>query len=225
MNNINWLSPLGHWAALGAVAYIVLIILMVAFLMPAAKKGTLPEKFFELTAAKRKPLLYRIAILSDMTSWIAYGGFLGTGAGLLAVHTPLKSLAIAILTAGLAIGLFGAALRLVRTPALAKQYDEAKGGAAQSAVVHAYGSLLGTINATFSVGGLLAGAAFILFAGSAWGLPMLSHWVLVLLDLSGALLIAKGLLELLTGGDWGPLGLLGGLATIIAYIDLALRFW
>lgn len=225
LSAVNWFSPLSLWALLTGVAYLALMIFIVGFVMPAGQPSPLSKKYFELVAAGRKPLLYRITITIDMIAWATLFGFLVTCGALLAQQAPVRSLFIVTLATGLLSGFIGAGLRLAVTPDLAKQYLTASSSDLQSSIVQSYARLLRIIETLFSIGGLLAGIAFVIVTSTAWSMTEFSHWTLVLLGLSGVLSTAKGALELATGDDFGLLQLLGSILLIVSFFAIAIRFW
>jgi hypothetical protein len=223
--DIDWFTLLSHWSLLAGVAYLALFALILTIILPSSKSSALPEKYFELIAAYKRPKIYRLTILFDVVAWVAIGGFLVTCVGLLAAYSPVRSLYIALLATGVLSGIIGACLRLVETPRMANTYHKANSDKAELSIVESYEVLLNNINTLFSVGGLLVGAALVAAMFGVWSISQFSHWVVILLGLAGAISVSKGALELVTGKDWGPLGLLSGIMMIVAFFALALRFW
>lgn len=225
LSAVNWFSQLSLWALLAAAAFLALIIFMVGFVMPAGQPSPLSKKYFELIAAGRKPLLYRLTIMFDMIAWATLFGFVVVFGALLVQKAPMRSLFIVTLATGLLSGFVGAGLRLGVTPDLAKQYLTASSSDLQSSIVQSYAKLLRIIDTLFSIGGLLSGITFVIIASIAWSMTEFSHWTIVLLGLSGVLATAKGALELATGDDFGPLQLLGSISLIVSFFYIAIRFW
>ena len=225
LTGVEWFRPLSLWAFLAGTAYVTLIILIVGFIMPVGKPSPLPEKYFELIAAGRKPRLYRLTVMFDVITWAALSGFLVTCAAIMVQQAPLQSLFTAVLATGLLSGFIGAGLRLAVNPDLAKQYLAASSTELQSPIVQSYARLLRIIDALFSIGGLLAGIALVLIASIAWSMTEFSHWPTILLGLSGVVAIAKSTLEMATGDDFGLLQLSGNILLIVSFFAIAIRFW
>src|SRR5919108_9338 len=61
----------------GLIMKIAIYSFLLAVLMlviPASQNSPLPETYFELVAANRAPISYRLTIALDVTAWLALGG-------------------------------------------------------------------------------------------------------------------------------------------------------
>ena len=68
---------------------------------------------------------------------------------------------------------------------------------------------------------LLGGLALVLIASAARTLPELPLWSTVLLGIAGTAHIAKGVVELATGADLGPLALLASILIAVALVAIS----
>lgn len=220
----NWSKFLAVWAMGMSVVIVGLVVAILALVMPASQPNPLGETYFELIAAGRAPTLYRAAIMLDVLAWIGWGGLLIAFAGLLNRMAPARSTIISLLASTMSLGFLGACLRIVGTPHLASQYLLAA-ASQQGVVIQSYDSLLQIINILFSAGGLLGGIALLLIASARRLLPKLPRWSGVLIGVSGAIHMAKGILELATGADFGPVALLGNILLIAALAAVTMRFY
>jgi hypothetical protein len=220
----RWYRFLSRWVLFAGTAYLGLIVLFISLILPAGRDGSLPQDYLELTAATRELALYRLTIAFDVASWLGLGGFLIAIAGLFFARAPIRSTFIAALGIGALVGFFGACLRLAGIPDLAARYLAAT-TAQQAPQLHSYLDLQHQINVSFSAGGLLTSLALLLAASIAWRASSFPRWVTVLLALAGILGTAKGGIELTTGADLGPLGLLCAALLIISFLRIAGTLW
>jgi hypothetical protein len=184
----------------------------------------LPETYFELIAAARNPLFYRLTIAIDIAAWLALGGLLIAFAALFGRHAPIRSSFIAASGVGVVSGFIGACFRLAGTSALAASYLTVIPGE-QAEILQSYVELLRLINILFSAGGLLAGIGLLLAASVAWTMAEFPRGSNVLLAISAILHISKAAIELGTGADLGPLALLANILVIIGLFVIAAVFW
>jgi hypothetical protein len=222
--NKIWFRFLSRWALLTGLNYLGLILAILILVIPASQNSPLPETYFELVAATRVPILYRLAIALDITAWLALGGLLVTFAALLIRHSPILSAFIAACGTGMVSGFIGACLRLAGTNALAGSYLTAT-PEGQTIILQSYADLLRLINILFSAGGLLGGIGLLLVASAAWSIVQFPRWSNVLLALSAMAHISKAVLELGIGADLGPLALLANMLVIIGLFGIARVFW
>lgn len=222
--NTIWFRFLPRWALLTALNYAGLIVAVLTLVIPASQGSPLPETYFELVAATRAPITYRLTIALDVTAWLVFGGLLITFAALFVRHAPIRSAFIATCAAGLVSGFIGACFRLAGTTALAASYL-AVTPEEQTAILQTYIELLRLINILFSAGGLLGGIGLLLAATTAWSIAQFPRWPTALLALSGALHISKAVIELGTGADLGPLALLANILVIVGLFTTAIVFW
>jgi len=218
----QWFKFLSRWSWLFIIFYIGLVVCFMTLVIPAGQSGLLPPEYFELTAASREPAVYHLTIAFDVSAWLALGGLFVAFAAILRPHTPIRSEFIALSAAGMLIGFLGACLRFAGTPQLAAQYLLAS-ASQREVIVQSYSSLLSIINITFNAGGFFQGIAMLLIASAARYLLRMPRWSTVLIGLSGFLSIVKGVGELTTGIDLGPLSLLAGLLLIISLLSII--FW
>ena len=222
--NTNWFRFLSRWALLTGLNYIGLILAVLMLVIPASQNSPLPEAYFELVAAARAPLFYRLTIALDVTAWLALGGLLISFAAVFVSHAPIRSAFIAACGVGLVSGFIGACFRLAGTSALAASYlivtpEE------QTGILQSYVELLHLINILFSAGGLLGGIGLLLVASAAWSMTLFPRWPNLLLALSGILHISKAVIELGIGADLGPLALLANILVIVGLLAIAIIFW
>jgi hypothetical protein len=222
--NANWFRFLSRWALLTGLNYIGLILSILILIIPASQNSPLPETYFELVAATRAPISYRLTIALDVTAWLALCGLLITFAALFVRHAPIRSAFIAACGVGLVSGFIGACFRLAGTTTLAARYLTAIPGE-QAAILQSYIDLLRLINILFSAGGLLGGIGLLLVASASWAMAKFPRWSIVVLGLSAVIHSAKAVIELMTGADLGPLALLANILVIIALFAIANRFW
>lgn len=222
--NANWFRFLSRWALLTGITYLGLILAIFTLVIPASQNSPLPETYFELVAATRSPIFYRLTIAFDIVTNLALGGLLITFAALLVSRAPIRSTFIAACGLGMVSGFIGACLRLAGTSALAANYLTATPGE-QATILQSYLELLRLVNMLFSAGGLMAGIGLMLATSVAWSTAQFPRWPTVLLALSGLVEILKAVIELATGADLGLLGLLGAILLIIALFAVASVFW
>jgi hypothetical protein len=220
----DWSRFLAAWSLLTSLIYVSLITTILAFVMPAARPNPLGDTYFELMAARHAPILYKFAIVLDLSSWIVLGGLLVGLASLLGQRAPVRGKLVTLLASGLSAGFIGACLRLAGTSYFADKYFSAP-PAQQGAVVHAYDYLLLVINILFSAGGLLGGIALLLVASAKRALPDIPRWSAVLIGVAGITHVTKGLLELATGADLGPLALLASVLMVVALVAAARKLY
>jgi hypothetical protein len=192
--------------------------------VPASRNSPLPETYFEIIAAARVPIYYRLTIALDMAAWLALGGLLITFAALFIRPIPIRSAFIAACGVSVVSGFIGACFRLAGTSALAVSYLTATPDE-QAVILQSYIELLRLINILFSAGGLLGGTGLLLTASVAWSRVQFPRWTTALLALSGAMHMSKAVIELGTGADLGPLALLANILIIAALFGIANRFW
>ena len=220
----NWITFMSRWAFLTGLNYIGLILAIFILVLPMSQKSPLPETYFELVAAARAPLFYRLTIALDVTAWLALGGLLITFAALFVSHAPIRSAFIAACGVSMLSGFIGACFRLAGTSALATSYLTVPPGE-QAAILQSYLDLLRLVNILFSAGGLMAGIAMLLATSVAWSIAQFPRWSNVLLALSAVMQISKAIIELATGADMGLLGLLGSILLIVGLFAVARAFW
>jgi len=209
---------LTFWALATGVSYVALMALMLGFILPASKPNPIAEQYFELIAASRKLWLYRLTIVIDMLTWAALCGFL------IKFGMIVKNQQIIFLSAGLVIGFFGAALRLSATPAIAKDYHDAKEAETRASIIRLYAFVLRIINVTFSVGGIISGLSFILITTTLLYGTIINNWIIILFGLAGIIFFIKGLLELVLDKDLGSLQLFGNLLLLIPLFYIVIHF-
>jgi hypothetical protein len=224
IGNANWFRFLSRWALLTAITYLGLILAFLTLVIPASQNSPLPETYFELVAATRSPIFYRLTIGVDVITNLALGGLLITLAALFAYRAPIRSTFIAAGGVGMLSGFIGACFRLAGTNQLAASYLTAAPNQ-QAAILQSYLDLLRLVNILFSAGGLMAGIAMLLAASVAWSMAQFPRWSNVLLALSAVMQISKAVIELATGADLGLLGLLGSILLIGALFGIARTFW
>jgi hypothetical protein len=220
----GWSRFLATWSLLTSFVYVSLVVAVLALVMPAAKPNPLGDTHFELMAAGHAPILYKLAIVLDVISWIALAGMLVGFASLLRRKAPVRGSLVTLLASGVLVGFVGACLRLAGTSHLADQYFTAS-VSQQGAVVQSYDYLLLAINMLFSAGGLLGGIALILVASAARSLPTLPRWSTVLIGIAGVAHVTKGTVELVTGADLGPLALLASTLMVVAIVAMSRRLY
>jgi hypothetical protein len=218
----NWLKFLAVWSLGTGVVVASLIVAILSLVLPASQPNPLGETYFELIAAGRAPILYRLTIMFDILAWVGWGGLFITFAALLHRTIPLRSTLIALLSTGMSIGFIGACLRIVGTPEYASQYLTAA-PTQQGAIIQSYDSLLHIINVTFSAGGLLVGAALLLISSATKYLPKVLSWPIKIMGAAGLIHLAKAVVELATNMDLGPLALLANLLLITALIAISIK--
>jgi hypothetical protein len=221
---INWVRFLSRWALLTGLNYLGLILAILILVIPASQNSPLPETYFELVAATRVPIFYRLAIALDITAWLALSGLLITFAALFLRHAPIRSAFIAACGVGLVSGFIGACFRLAGTSALAASYLKAT-SEEQTIILQSYAELLRLINILFSTGGLLGGIGLLLAMSAAWSMVQFPRWSIVLLALSGVFHLSKAVIELVAGADLGPLALLANILAIVGLFAIAIKFW
>jgi hypothetical protein len=222
--NANWFRFLSRWALLTGLNYLGLILAVLTLVIPASQNSPLPKTYFELVAATRSPIFYRMTIGLDITAWLAFGTLLITFAALFVRHSPIRSAFMAVCGVGLVSGFIGACFRLAGTSALATSYLTVSPGE-QAAILQSYVELLRLINILFSAGGLLGGIGLLLAAWVAWSMAQFPRWSNVLLALSAVMQISKAVIELATGADLGPLALLANILVIIGLFAIARVLW
>jgi hypothetical protein len=222
--NANWFRFLSRWALLTALNYLGLILAVLTLVIPASHNSPLPETYFELVAAARSPIFYRLTIALDISAWLAFGGLLISFAALFVRNAPIRSAFIAASGVSLVSGFIGACFRLAGTSALATSYFTVMPGE-QAAILQSYAELLRLINILFSAGGLLGGIGLLLAASGAWSIYQFPRWSNILLALSAVMQMSKAAIELATGADLGPLALLANILVIIGLIAVARVFW
>ncbi len=222
--NANWFKFLSRWALLTGINYLGLILAVLTLVIPASQGSLLPETYFELVAAARSPIAYRLTIALDVTAWLALGGLLVTFATLFVSRAPIRSIFIAVCGISMVSGFIGACFRLAGTSALAASYLTVTPGE-QAAILQSYVELLRLINILFSAGGLLGGIGLLLAASAAWSMFEFPRWSNVLLALSAATHISKAVIELGTGADLGLLALLANILVIVVLFAIAIVFW
>ena len=220
----NWFRLLSRWALLTGIMYLGLILAFLTLVIPASQNSPLPETYFELVAATRSPILYRLTIGVDVITNLALGGLLITLAASFAHRAPIRSTFIAAGGVGMLSGFIGACFRLAGTSALATSYLTVT-PVEQAAILQSYLDLLRLVNILFSAGGLMAGIAMLLATSVAWSMAQFPRWSNVLLALSAVMQISKAIIELATGADLGLLGLLGSILLIVALFGVASAFW
>lgn len=223
-NSTNWLRFLSRWALFTALNYLGLILGILTLVMPASQGSPLPEIYFELVAATRAPILYRLTIAMDVAAWLALGGLLVTFAALFIRHAPIRSAFIAACGVSMVSGFIGACFRLAGTSALAATYLTALPGE-QAAIQQSYIELLRLINILFSAGGFLGGIGLLLAGSTVWSMDLFPHWSNTMLILAGVMHMSKAAMELITGADLGPLALLANILVIIALFTIARLSW
>ncbi|HMB25633.1 MAG: hypothetical protein ACM33V_10905 [Chloroflexota bacterium] len=223
-NNTNWLRFLSRWALLTALNYLGLILGILILVIPASQGSSLPEIYFELVAATRAPILYRLTIALDVAAWLALGGLLLTFAALSIRHAPIRGVFIAACGLSMVSGFIGACFRLAGTSALAAGYLNATSGE-QTAILQSYVELLRLINILFSAGGLLGGIGLLLTGFTVWSMDLFPRWSNTMLILAGGMHMLKAAMELITGTDLGPLALLANILAIIALFTIASVSW
>jgi hypothetical protein len=216
----EWSRFMITWLLCTSLIYISLIVAILTLVMPAAEPNPRGDMYFELMAAGHAPILYRFTIMIDVSAWIAIAGVLVGFAALLRHRAPIRGSLVMLLAAGLWVGFVGACLRLAGTSHLADEYLSSS-ATQQDAVVRSYDHLLLVINILFSAGGLLGGIALVLIASAASSLPELPRWSTVLLGIAGTAHIAKGVVELATGADLGPLALLASTLIAVALVAIS----
>lgn len=224
IGNANWFRFLSRWALFSGLAYLGLVLAFLTLVIPASQNSPLPETYFELVAATRSPISYRLTIAFDIATNLALGGLLITLAGLFASRVPIRSTFIVACGIGMVSGFIGACFRLAGTSALAANYLMAT-PEGQTAILQSYAELLRLINILFSAGGFLAGIAMLLVVSVAWSMAEFPRWLTGLLAFTGFIEISKSALELATGADLGALGLLGAILLIVALFAIARVFW
>lgn len=222
--NANWFRFLSRWALLTGLNYLGLIVAVLTLVLPASQNSPLPETYFELVAAARAPLIYRMTIALDVTAWLALGGLLVTFAALFFRYAPIRSAFIAACGVSMVSGFIGACFRLAGTSSLAASYLTVMPNE-QETILRSYIELLRLVNILFSAGGLLGGIGLLLSATTAWPMNQFPRWSTALLAFSGIMHMAKAAVELTTGADLGPLALLANIMIIIGLFGLAIVFW
>ena len=222
--NTNWFKFLSRWALLTGLNYMALILAVLTLVIPASRNSPLPESYFELVAASRSLIFYRLTIVLDITAWLAFGGLLITFAALFIRHAPIRSAFIAASGVGLVSGFIGACFRLAGTSALAASYISAT-SEQQTIILQSYAELLRLINILFSAGGLLGGIGLLLASITAWSIAQFPRWSSVVLALAAIFHMLKGGIELATGADLGPLALLANIFIIVGLFAIAIKFW
>lgn len=220
----RWQRFLSRWALLTCLVYIGLVVLFSALILPVGGDSALPATFLELDAAGRAPALYRVIIAFDVASWLAIGGLLLAWGTMLRDRAPVRAGFAAASSAAALIGFFGACLRLSATPDLAARYLAARAGE-RGTLLQAYEQLQSLVNVSFSAAGLLAGAGMLLAVSAVWGTATPPRWVSVLIGAGGGLAVVKGVLELATGADLGPVALLSVALLIAGFAGLARSLW
>jgi hypothetical protein len=66
----TWFRCLSRWALFTGIAYSGLVLAIFALVLPASQNSPLPERYFELVAASREPVLYRLTIALDVAAWL-----------------------------------------------------------------------------------------------------------------------------------------------------------
>jgi hypothetical protein len=224
MGNTNWFRFLSRWALLTALNYLGLILAVLTLVIPASQNSPLPETYFELVAAARSPIFYRLTIALDISAWLALGGLLITFAALFFRHAPIRSAFIAASGVGMVSGFIGACFRLAGTSALAASYLTVT-PEEQAAILQSYVELLRLINILFSAGGLLGGTGLLLAISAAWSIAQFPRGSNILLAVSAVLQISKAGIELGTGADLGLLALLANVLVITALFAIARVLW
>jgi hypothetical protein len=224
IGNPTWFRFLSRWALLTGLNYLGLILAVLTLVIPASQNSSLPENYFELVAAARAPIFYRLTIALDITAWMALGGLLITFAALFVRQAPIRSTFIAACGVAMVSGFIGACLRLGGTSALASSYLTATPGE-HPAILQSYMELLRLINILFSAGGLLGGIGLLLVASIAWSISQFPRWSTSLLALSGIMHISKAAIELAIGADLGLLALFANILIILALFGIAHAFW
>lgn len=220
----NWSKFLSRWALLTGLNYLGLILCVLILIIPASQNSSLPERYFELIAASRVPILYRLTIALDVTAWLAFGGLLITFAALLIRYAPIRGAFVAACGVGLVSGFIGACFRLAGTSALADRYLTVT-PEEQAAILQSYIELLRLINILFSAGGFLGGIGLLLATSVGWSITQFPRWSTALLALAGIMHLSKGVIELGTGADLGPLALLANILVIVGLFSIARAFW
>jgi hypothetical protein len=77
-------------------------------------------------AAGHAPILYRLTIMADVSTWIALAGVLVGFASLLRGRAPVRGNLVMVLASGLSVGFAGACLRLAGTSYFADEYLSAR---------------------------------------------------------------------------------------------------
>ena len=222
--NTNWFKFLSRWALLTGLNYLGLILAVLTLVIPASQNSPLPETDFELVAASRSPIFYRLTIALDISAWLAFGGLLITFAALFVRHAPIRSAFIAASGVSLVSGFIGACFRLAGTSALAASYLTVTPGE-QAAILQSYIELLRLINILFSASGLLGGIGLLLATSIAWSMAEFPRWSNISLALAAVMQISKAAIELATGADLGPLALLANILAIMGLFGIALVLW
>jgi hypothetical protein len=199
------------------------MVLFITIILPVGTTSSLPATYLELIAAGRKPVLYRVTIAFDVTAWLTLGGFLIALAALFVRRAPIRGTFIGALGVSALVGFFGACVRLAGTTDLADRYLEAT-TSQRTSLLESYVDLQRLVNISFSAGGLATSIALVLAASVAWRRSDFARWTTGLIALDGVLGISKGAIELATGADLGPLGLLGGISLIISLFGITTKF-
>src|SRR5262249_16816612 len=135
--NTNWFRFLSRWALLTGITYLGLVLAFLTLVVPASQNSPLPEQYFELVAATRSPIFYRLTIALDITTNLALGGLLITLGALFVQRAPIRSTFVAACGVGMVSGFIGACFRLAGTSALAASYLMVTPGE-QAAILQSY---------------------------------------------------------------------------------------
>lgn len=215
---------ISRWALFGGLAELALLVMMMAFVMPASQGSGLSDDFMELVAAGRIPGVYRLAIILDASVWLAIGGLL-VAFGILFFRThPLKSVWIAAGGLAQVTGFTGAFLRLEGTGGLAGNYLSAAPDQ-QARILRSYLDLQTAFNAHFDAGSLIYALSFLLVSIVIWKTNTFPRWYGFLLALVGTLNLANDVINLASGGYQFMLFFLALLAEIATFISTSVVFW
>jgi Domain of unknown function (DUF4386) len=220
----RWLRFLSRWALVTVFMVLALLLVYLGGIGFAPSDNALGAEYSELLQAVRAPALHRLAMTFDASGWLTMGGTLLTLAIILSRHTPIRAMLIAACGMGLLVGVVGGGIRLVGISGLAAQYASSA-PAQQAALLSPTLALYEMFSALFVVGDVLAGAAFLLVASAAWGLPVFPRWLTGWLVLAGVLSLLQGVTSAVGAFSFPILLLTVVIGILGLHVAIAVAFW
>jgi hypothetical protein len=191
IESARWLRFLSRWALVTVLTALALLSVYLGGIGFSPADNALGAEYSELLQAVRTPIMYRVAMTLDTSSWVMMGGALLTLAFILKGRMPIRAMFVAACGIGLLSGVSAGVMRLVGISDLAARYAVAT-PAQQAALLQPMLTLYETIGALFVVGDLLVGAAYLLVASGLLLRRAFPRW------LTGWFVVA-GILSLLQG--------------------------
>lgn len=215
----RWLRFLSRSCSITAIlglALLVAYVVAIAFDVPMDRG--------ELVGAARRPFAHRVDASLDSAVWLGICVVLIAFARLLWTRAPIRATLIAACAAGQLLGSAGGFIRFNVVQDLASQYTQAS-PVQQTEVVATYGYLANLFGSMFSIGALLYGLAFVLFASASVWWSSWPRWLVVWIGLSGAYPIMQRLLAI--GGIDLQSAFIGYFlfGQIALYAAIAIVFW